>query len=237
MMIGGFMAGLFSGFLAGLVGIGGGFIFVPLIMTVYSGVSIHKAIATSSGFAVAAGLSSFVSHFKNARPYWSIAMFFLSGSFAGAVLGPFISLTIPEEILVKLFAGIIILPSVMRVLRFSFKPKPGYIVLSGFFVGCFSSIFGIGGGILIMPILVQAFNMDLRRSVTTSAIFITINSSIATAVYAFKGYVQWDILIFAAPAGIIGAIIGSKASQRLKPAYIKAILVMLMLFVILKMLF
>jgi uncharacterized protein len=68
-MTAGVLVGLFSGFLAGLVGIGGRLIFVPLIMTVYSNVNIHKAIATSSGFAVAAGLSSFTSHVRRASPY------------------------------------------------------------------------------------------------------------------------------------------------------------------------
>jgi hypothetical protein len=235
-ILGGVLVGFLSGFLAGLVGIGGGFIFVPLIMSVYSEVSIHKAIATSSGFTIAAGLSSFISHYKRAKPYWDIAAGFLSGSFAGAIAGPFIALRIPDGVLIKLFALVVILPSALRLLKFSFSPKLKYIFLSGLLVGCFSSIFGIGGGILLMPILVQAFNMDLRRSVTTSAIFITINSTVATAVYTFKGVVQWDILAVAAPAGVAGAILGSRISQKLKPVYIKTILVILTFLVIARML-
>jgi len=234
-ILGGVLVGFMSGFLAGLVGIGGGFIFVPMIMSFY-GISIHKAIATSSGFTIAAGLTSFISHFKRAKPYWNIAAGFLSGSFAGAIAGPFIALEIPEGILIKLFAFVVVLPSILKLMKFSFSPELKYIFLSGLLVGCFSSIFGIGGGILLMPILVQAFNMDLRRSVTTSAVFITINSTVATVVYTLKGVVQWDILIIAAPAGVAGAVIGSRISQKLKPVYIKTILVILTLLVIVRML-
>ena len=190
------LVGLFSGFLAGLVGIGGGFIFVPLIMTVYSNVTIHKAIATSCGFAVAAGLSSFVSHVRRASPYTDITAGFLAGSLAGAVAGPYISLMIAANILTKLFAAIVILPALLRILKFSIKPRMVYIVVLGLLIGCFSSIFGIGGGILLMPILVQAFNLDLRRSLTTSALFITVNSAIATTVYACKGFVMWGDTYF-----------------------------------------
>ena len=230
------LVGLFSGFLAGLVGIGGGFIFVPFIMTVYSNVTIHKAIATSCGFAVAAGLSSFVSHVRRASPYTDITAGFLAGSLAGAVAGPYISLMIAANILTKLFAAIVILPTLLRILKFSIKPRMVYIVVLGLLIGCFSSIFGIGGGILLMPILVQAFNLDLRRSLTTSALFIAVNSAIATTVYAYKGFVMWEILIFSAPAGIAGAFLGARVSQKLKPVYIKAALIALMLGVVVKML-
>ncbi len=230
------LVGLFSGFLAGLVGIGGGFIFVPLIMTVYGNIDIHKAIATSSGFAVAAGLSSFITHMRKGAPYVDIMALFLSGSLAGAVAGPHISLMISAGILTKLFAAIVFLPALMRALKFTLKPRTVYIVILGFLIGGFSSMFGIGGGILLMPVLIQAFNLDLRRSLTTSALFIAVNSTIATAVYASKGFVAWDILLLAAPAGIAGAFFGAKASQRLKPVYINAILVMIMLGVVVKML-
>jgi uncharacterized protein len=230
------LVGLFSGFLAGLVGIGGGFIFVPLIMTIYSNVNIHEAIATSSGFAVAAGLSSFVIHIRWASPYINIAAGFLAGSLFGAITGPFISLMIAENILTKLFAAIVILPVLIRTLRFSIKPRMIYIVIMGLLIGCFSSIFGIGGGILLMPLLVQAFNLDLRRSLTTSALFIAVNSAVATTVYACKGFVMWEILFFAAPAGIAGAWLGARVSQKLKPIYIKAALVMLIIGVVVKML-
>ena len=230
------LVGLLSGFLAGLAGIGGGFIFVPLIMTVYSNVDIHKAIATSSGFAVAAGLSSFITHIRKGSPYVDIMAGFLAGSLAGAVAGPYISLMIAANVLTKLFAAIVILPALMRVLKFSIKPRIVYIVMLGFLIGCFSSMFGIGGGILLMPILIQAFNLDLRRSLTTSALFIAVNSTIATTIYACKGFVMWDILLFAAPAGIAGAFFGARVSQRLKPAYIKAILVIILMGVVVKML-
>jgi uncharacterized membrane protein YfcA len=235
-MIGSVFIGLMSGFFAGLIGIGGGFIFVPLIMSFYPYINIHKAVATSSGFAVVAGISSFISHISKSSPYWNIAGGFLIGSFAGALAGPHIALMIPESILAKLFAAVVVLPSAMRLMQFTFKPVLPYIIACGLVVGCFSSIFGIGGGILLMPILVQAFNLDIRRAVTTSALFIAVNSTVATCGYAFRGYVQWDILLLAAPAGVLGAWMGSKVSHRIKPVYIKVLLVLLTLGIIIRML-
>jgi uncharacterized membrane protein YfcA len=86
---------------------------------------------------------------------------------------------IPENIMTKLFAAIVVMPILMRAMRFSIKLRMVYIVVPGFLIGWFSSVFGLRGGILLMPLFVQAFNLDLRRPLAASALFITVNSAVA----------------------------------------------------------
>lgn len=235
-MLYGLLIGILAGFAAGLLGIGGGFIFVPLTLTLYPGIDVHSAIATSSGFAMVAGMSSFITHWRHSPPLLRLLVPFLCGSVVGAMIGPHIALMLPGPVLARLFAVMVCLPFLMRAVRLSVPATFPVMAFSGLIIGCFSALFGIGGGMLIMPLLTQAFLQDMRRSLTTSALFIAITSTVATASYAWRGVLEWPLLLAAAPTGILAAWVGAKASHRLKPAWLTSLLVIVSGLVILRML-
>ncbi|MCD6571264.1 MAG: sulfite exporter TauE/SafE family protein [Deltaproteobacteria bacterium] len=230
------IVGFSAGFFAGLLGIGGGFIFVPLLISLYPQIGIHSAIATSCGFTIFSGFSAFLSHAYKYLPMKRVLLFIFSGSIIGSILGPHIALLIPENILARCFVLIVILPFLMKQLKITLPLSIVILAGFGFFVGTAASIFGIGGGVFIVPILTQAFNKDIRPSITTSALFVVINSSIATITYAISGIVFWKILLFAGPAGVIGAGLGSRVSHRLSSTWLNIIMMVLIGLVILKML-
>jgi len=219
-----------------MLGIGGGFIFVPLLIYLFPHVGIHGAIATSTCFTVFAGLSSYISHASFYSSMKRILFWVLSGSILGAVLGPHIALATPGRILSRLFAVIVTLPFVMRQMKVTLPDRPWLLSLTGFFIGVISSTFGIGGGVVLMPLLTQAFHKDIRESITTSSLFIVINSSIGTAVYALSGTVVWKIILVAAPAGILGARLGAKLSRRTPPLILNLSMAALVILIIIKML-
>ncbi|MCD6281420.1 MAG: sulfite exporter TauE/SafE family protein [Deltaproteobacteria bacterium] len=219
-----------------MMGMGGGFIFVPLLIQIFPKIGIHHAIATSTCFVAFSAISSYLSHSSTYAAMKKTLLWIFSGSIIGAILGPHIALIIPEGILSKLFTLVVALPFIMRQLKISVPEKPWILSISGLLIGMLSSIFGIGGGVVLMPLLTQVFHKDIRYSITTSTLFIVINSSIATAVYTFSGVVEWRIILFAAPAGILGARLGAKISHKTPPIMLNTGIVVVSILIIIKML-
>ncbi|MEA2102260.1 MAG: sulfite exporter TauE/SafE family protein [Thermodesulfobacteriota bacterium] len=229
------ITGLLSGFSAGLLGIGGGLFFVPMTMTMFSGHGIHAAIATSAGFTLFAGLSSFITHRKKAHPLLNSLVFILVGSIFGALAGPKIALMIPAKPLTLFFIPLVFLPYAMRSIDIKLRPTPVVLGVCGFVIGTTAACFGIGGGVLLVPLLSKAFGFNLRSSITTSSLFILINSSIATAVYSISGMVSWDILLFAVPCGIIAAGLGAWTSHWVSIPVLNVLMALASLTICLKM--
>ncbi len=230
------ITGLLAGILAGLLGIGGGVVFVPLLTTFYPQLGIHSAIATSTGFVIFAGLSSFISHNRHAKPLPDVLPAIIGGSLLGAVMGPHLALMLPGQLLAILFAAMVLLPYLVRILRIRLKSNFLTLAICGLVIGTMAALFGIGGGALLVPLLTQGFKRDVRRAITTSALFIVFNASIATTVYTLNHAVDWHVLAFAAPAGILGAHLGSRISRLTPPRLLKIMLAVLSILIILKML-
>ena len=99
------LIGLAAGFLAGMLGIGGGFIFVPLMTHFHPELGLHGAMATSAGFAVCAGLSSYLSHRRHSALLGKLLAPIIAGGFCGALIGPRIRLLLSDRVLALAFAG------------------------------------------------------------------------------------------------------------------------------------
>ncbi len=223
-MLAALLIGLAAGFLAGMLGIGGGFIFVPLMAHFHPELGLHGAMATSAGFAVCAGLSSFLNHHRHAALLGELLAPILAGGLLGALLGPRLSLLLPEKVLAVAFTVMVVLPYLIRLLRFELKPSLPLLLMSGLIIGAASSLLGLGGGLLIMPLLIQGLGQEPRRAITTSALFVTINCGVATAGYGLAGQVDWLTLVIAGPAGVLAAKLGSRVSRRLPQRVLSFIL-------------
>ena len=223
-MLSALLIGLSAGFLAGLLGIGGGFIFVPLMAHFHPELGLRAAMATSAGFAVCAGLSSYLNHRRHAALLSELFLPILAGGLLGALLGPRLSLVLPEKVLAVAFSVMVLLPYLIRLLRFDLKPSPALLLISGLIIGSASSLLGLGGGLLIMPLLIQGLKQEPRRAITTSALFVAINCGVATAGYGLAGQVDWLSLVIAGPAGVLAARLGARASRRLPQRVLSFIL-------------
>ncbi len=209
---------------------------MPLLIQIFPQIGIHHALATSTCFVALSAISSYLSHSSKYAAMKATLIWIFTGSVLGAMLGPRISLIMPGTILSKLFTVVVALPFIMRQLKISLPERPWVLSISGLLIGMLSSIFGIGGGVLLMPLLTQALHKDIRYSITTSTLFIVINSSIATAVYTISGAVEWSIILFAAPAGILGARLGAKLSHRTPPIVLNLGIIVMGILIIIKML-
>ena len=204
-------AGVFVGFFAGLLGIGGGSVMVPILSLTFAaqGVSgdhlVHMALATSMATIIPGGFASAWMHHRHHCVNWlavkQMLPGILLGTFSGAVLAHFSSATF----LKTFFVGFICFLAVQ--LLFDLKPKgqralPGAGGMSAFgmVIGVISSFAGIGGAILSISFLTWC-NIRLHEAIGTAAAI-----GVPLAVAGTVGFVATGLSDKGLPAGSLGYV-------------------------------
>ena len=171
--------GAFAGLLAGLFGIGGGLIIIPLLLIAFElqnvspDVSMHLAIGTSLATIMLTSMSSIKAHHAHKAVRWDLFKPMATGIVIGAVLGVFTASSLSGAAL-KLIIGLFALAVAAKMLT-GFQPPPSRVVPrrpglvgAGGVIGWGSAIFGIGGGTLTVPWLAW-HNVRMQEAVATSA--------------------------------------------------------------------
>ena len=151
------LMGALAGVLAGLLGVGGGIIVVPVLILVFEhqGVSqdvlMHVALGTSLATIVVTSLSSIRSHHHHRAILWQVFRSIAPGIVVGALLGAFIARVISGDVLKLMFGIFMIIVGLQMIINRVAKPQrqlPGRagMLLVGSIIGCLSSIMGVGGG-------------------------------------------------------------------------------------------
>jgi len=250
------LTGIFAGFLAGYLGIGGGLVLVPALSWIFSrdpataGVAVQMAVATSLATMLFSSLSSVLAHHRRGAILWPEVRLLLPGLLSGALAGTVIADRISSNLLGNVF-GVFALLVGLQLLRGSTRPGnrplPGRLPTSGigFLIGSVSSLLGIGGGSLTVPWLLW-HGQKTRNAIATAAAcgypiaiagtlgFVWLgesNSSTATL-----GYVHLQALLGVALFSVLGAPLGVAAIHRSKPLFAKRIFALFLLIVALKML-
>ncbi|AMO55351.1 membrane protein [Endozoicomonas montiporae] len=171
--------GALAGTLAGLFGIGGGLIIVPVLVYSFEiqGLSpdilTHLAVGTSLATIVVTSLSSIRAHHAKGAVRWSIFVLMSAGVLFGAWFGVYTAIHMTGEVLQKAIGVFAILIAMKMWIGFkardsSLIPSRPTFVSAGIFIGWASSIFGIGGGTLSVPFLRRS-NLEMHNAVGTSA--------------------------------------------------------------------
>ncbi|MBE01662.1 sulfite exporter TauE/SafE family protein [Marinobacter lutaoensis] len=173
------LLGALAGTLAGLFGIGGGLIIVPVLIFSFElqgvspEISAHLAVGTSLATIVFTSLSSIRSHHQRGAVRWDLFRPMTVGIVVGAVLGAWTAAFMTSDQLQLVIGTFVILVGLKMLLEFSPKPGrdvPGPVGLgaAGAGIGWASAIFGIGGGTLTVPYLSWC-NVRMQNAVATSA--------------------------------------------------------------------
>jgi uncharacterized membrane protein YfcA len=173
------LLGTFAGTIAGLLGVGGGLIIVPVLVYVFTRqhidpeVMVHLAVGTSLATIVFTSISSVRAHHKRGAVHWDVFWKLAPGIVIGALLGSVVADWMPAHSLRRFFAVFEWL--VAAQLLVGLRPKPGRGVprLPGMFgvggvIGGISSLVGIGGGTMTVPFLVWC-NLRMQEAVATSS--------------------------------------------------------------------
>lgn len=171
--------GAFAGTLAGLFGIGGGLVIVPVLVYSFEiqGLSpeilTHLAVGTSLATIIITSLGTIRAHQAKGAIRWNLFLLLSIGILSGTWLGVFTAVQMTGELL-QITIGIFAI-LIAAKMWFGFKAQKGtrlparpLIIVAGSFIGWASSIFGIGGGTISVPFL-RKCNLKMTESVATSA--------------------------------------------------------------------
>lgn len=251
--------GTVVGFLAGLLGIGGGLIIVPALSALL--VHFHVtdaqhvvviAIATSLASILFTSTSSALAHHKNNNVPWNIAPAVLVGVSSGALVSGFIASYLPVQWLKTIFAVAVVFIALRmiiaskRVSKSRAMPNAPVVASSTALVGGLSGMIGIGGGALLVPLL-NFFSVDMKKAIGCAAL-----SGIAIALFGSLGYIVsgWHVKPFSegfvgfvylpALAGIVvtswfSAPWGAKATHFLPVSQVKKIFALLLVIIAIRM--
>ena len=173
------LLGSIAGLVAGLLGVGGGLIIVPVLSWLFAqqgynhSVIIHLAVGTSLATIIFTSISSVRAHHRHGAVQWPVFFNITPGIIVGALLGAFIARYMSTRVLGSFFGVFEILVAIQ--MAFSIRPNasrslPGKWIVSsvGMVIGTISAIVGIGGGTMTVPYLVWC-NIVMQKAVATSA--------------------------------------------------------------------
>lgn len=247
------MLGMLSGFLAGLFGIGGGMVIVPVLVFLFTaqglpnGLVMIMAIATSLATIILTAISSVIAHHKLGSVIWDKFFRLTPGIIVGAIIGAKIADSIQTGYLRLIF--VIFLFYVGTQMALGAAPKSGeasypkwvdYCVAAA--IGLLSSLVGIGGGTLTVPYLAHCrFPMrnavaissacGLPIAVASTASYMTLGLKAAHLPEWSLGYVYLPSFIGVGLGSIVTAPFGAKLAFRLPAQRLKryfSILIFLM---------
>ncbi len=193
------IAGAAAGLLAGLFGLGGGVILVPVLLWLFAWQGFPAetiavtAVATSLATIVVTGLSSVLAHHRLGSLDWTVARALLPGIVGGAVAGAWVADRLPGAWLETTFALYLLLVAFQMVWRWqprpgSRPPGAGWLAGAGGVIGLVAAMLGIGGGTLTVPLLVR-WALPMRTAVAVSS---AAGLPLAAAGTASYGLLGWD---------------------------------------------
>ena len=251
--------GAVAGVLAGLLGVGGGIVIVPMLVFAFKWQGVPQdlimlmALGTSMGSIVFTSISSSLAHSRNKNVNWGVVRSIAPGIVAGTFCGSFVASHLPTRFLQLFFVAF--LAFVVSQMLSGRKPKPSRhlpgaagMCAAGGVIGVVSSLVGIGGGTLSVPFLLW-HNVEMRKAIGTAAAIGFPNAVTGCVGYLINGwgaahlppyslgYIYLPALLGIVAVSMFTAPLGARLAQRLPVPRLKRCFAVLLIVVGLKMLY
>lgn len=246
--------GIATGVLSGLFGIGGGIIMVPSLIMIF-GMNILDANAASlTSMLLPVGILGVISYYKAGMINVKDSLLLAAGLFAGSFLGGEFAVNISQVFLTKLYAGILLyiaisyfdIPSYFKKKKevnerekITNLQKPFFVyVLIGIAAGIFAGLFGKGGGIIIVPMLIGILHYNPKAAAATSLAALQLPVGLPSVIiYAQNGHLNIIAAAFIAIGIIAGTFWGSKIGMKLPSSIFKKVFGMFLIIVAIYMVY
>jgi len=245
--------GLVAGLLGSALGVGGGFLIVP-ILTLALHLPIKVAIASSLVAIVANACTAAGMYTKARLTNIKLGLLLETATTPGAIIGGFIAALIAPSILSALFGLALIYAAYTMITRQHFMSddtqpdshiaqpnNTGNLSTSlassyydqnldkvitykvtripvglgaSFFAGVLSSLLGIGGGIIKVPVMHLVMGLPMKAAIATSAFMIAITATVGALIYQYQGYIYPFIIAPLVVGTVIGARLGVELARR-----------------------
>ncbi len=213
-----------------MVGLGGGFILVP-ILRLFLGFSPAYAAGTSLILIVANSASGAFTYLLQRRVHLKIGWLIAAGGLPGGILGAIASLHISPRLFDTILAVLLVAVSVDMALnaqrRMAGRPEHHRVaaikgmsyraaLALGFVVGIFSSLFGLGGGIILVPTFLYFSELPAHAISATSHFAILLTSPVGLAVHILQHDIVAHDIVPLVAGGLLGGPVGARLSLRLR---------------------
>jgi len=252
--------GCVVGLIGTLIGAGGGFIHVPMLM-IFFDFSPQLAIGTSITAVFMNALSGTFSYVTHKRIDYEIGLKFATAAVPGVLIGAVIAQHFTFTSFSILFSITLILLSIhlftekdILIVRtkaleqpqerllvdaegemHAYSPDMAIGLAGSFFTGIFSGLFGIGGGIIHVPLMYSVLGMPVHIATATSHFILAITSFFAVIIFTGMHEIDLDFAIFIGVGAILGAYFGARMSKKTKPRFIKRAIAVCLLLLALKL--
>jgi uncharacterized protein len=236
----GFIVGAFGT----LIGVGGGFILVPVLLLMYPDKSPDTITGISLAVVFFNALSGSAAYARMKRIDYKSGLLFAAATVPGSILGSLTTSVMPRHLFNGIFGVLMAAASVFLLLRANYGNQPNRVpgknlitrniidsdgveyifsynpvigVTLSLFVGYLSSLLGIGGGIIHVPALIHLLSFPVHIATATSQFILVIMAFSGSMVHAVKGVLNPGVIqIVALAAGVLfGAQLGAKLSSHI----------------------
>lgn len=251
--------GVFSGFSAGLLGVGGGMVLVPFLnyllpqLGVPSALVVHASIATAMATIIFTSISSLRAHHARGGVRWDLIVLLAPGVVVGGLLSGGAVFAYINGLALAIFFTLFVSYSAIRMLMDvpppvgRSLPAPWVVRVVGGVIGFISGLLGAGGGFLTVPFLVRS-NVLMPVAVGTSAalgFFIAVANGVGYIISGAQytdlsagmlGYVYWPALVVLVAMSMLTAPLGARAAHSMPVKRLKRVFAILLLVLAIQML-
>lgn len=216
------LLGFVAGILGSMIGLGGGIVVVPVLT--FLGFSPQLAASNSLFAAFSNAIASTISYTKQKRIEYILGLKLGLLSIPGTILGAFISADITPSVFKMLFGIVLIVSSVYIFSKRKMESKAYNLskqimvlaVAASFFAGIISSLFGIGGGIVFVPLMVIAIGLSMKLAAPTSQFILLFASASGMIAHAFLGHPDFYQALLLGAGAFVGGLVGSRLSLEIE---------------------
>jgi uncharacterized membrane protein YfcA len=216
------LIGMFVGAISGFFGVGGGMVLVPILLAL--GYGIKSAIAISVTQMVFSSIYGSYINYKKGKLEINEGLWVGFGGILGGLIGSYFTNILPKEVLEYIFLALVVF-AFIKVLRAK-KPIEGaeqkrlskaVLFIVGVLIGIIAMMLGIGGAVMLIPILVGFLHYP-SKDAATAALFFVVFSSLAGFVYKLVAgtFDNLNLPILPVIALAVAAIVGVRLGLKLK---------------------
>ncbi len=227
--------GLVLGAVGTLIGAGGGFIMMPILLLLYPNESPELLTSISLAAVCANATSGSVAYIRMRRVNFRAGWMFAAAGVPGTILGAMVTSRLTRGVFDLLMVGALVVLATFLIVKTlrggtppdvegdthqDFNAPVGVGISAG--VGFLSSLLGIGGGIIHVPALVYVLRFPTHVATATSHFVLAISTLIVTIYHGATGALTggWERAAMLAVGVVFGAQVGARLSRRLKGTWI-----------------
>ncbi len=252
---------LAAGTIGAILGLGGGFIVVPMLLFIF-GLSAQVSAGTSLVALVFTGLSGTVGYTWQRRIDYKLGLSLAAASAPGAILGSIASSYLTSNVVTGLFGCFMILVSIYITMdrlvissraiaggwhrrlvdrdgkRFEFRVRNlAFAYPLVFVAGVLAGFFGVGGGALQVPVMILLLGVPVEIATATSALMIVVSALTGAITHMQLGNVAYEFAPFIIVSVILGAQIGVQVQKRTGPRTLRRLFALFLVLIGLRMIF